>query len=99
MIVGAIHRSSASIQFNSETHFLKNTSQLENVCYVIALYQNCKPADKCLTVGDLRKALEDQKPHEPPPSPVKAIEYPMYKDPPVNAISPGKGKSTVCLLV
>ncbi|XP_064594867.1 annexin A6-like [Liolophura sinensis] len=56
------------------------------------MIKNCKPTDKCLTVGDLRKALEDQKPKEPPPSPVKAIEYPVYKDPPVNAISPGKGE-------
>lgn len=47
--------------------------------------------EKPLTVADLRKLMAESKQDTPPP-PKPAIEYrPTYKDPPLNAVSPGNG--------
>ena len=47
-------------------------------------------------MGDIRKMMDKKpKPVEAPPpepDPPKAIEYPVYKDPPLEAVSPGNGK-------
>ncbi|XP_076456172.1 annexin A6-like [Babylonia areolata] len=49
------------------------------------------PAEKPLTVADLKKMMADAKKDAPPP-PKPAIEYrPTYKDPPLNPVSPGNG--------
>ncbi|KAK6181663.1 hypothetical protein SNE40_009474 [Patella caerulea] len=59
------------------------------------MIQNMKPHEPSVTVGDLRKLLSEQNPKQvtvaPPPA-KPAIEYqPIYKDPPLNAVSPGNG--------
>ncbi|KAK3106197.1 hypothetical protein FSP39_014869 [Pinctada imbricata] len=59
------------------------------------MIQGCNPENRHVTVGDIRKMM-DKKPKAveappPAPEPQKAIEYPAYKDPPIEAVSPGKG--------
>ncbi|KAJ8307174.1 hypothetical protein KUTeg_015258 [Tegillarca granosa] len=59
---------------------------------------NCNPQNRHVTVGDLRKLMnkdQEEKPEvpalPPPQPPQQKIEYPTYKDPPLNAVSPGNG--------
>lgn len=60
-------------------------------------FQNCNPDTRHVTVGDLRNMMKtQQKPSiAPPPAPEpEKIEVPVYKDPPLNPISPGGGRLT-----
>jgi hypothetical protein len=59
--------------------------------------QNCNPDTKHVTVGDLRKMMRSRQQDTPPavaaPPPAETIEVPVYKDPPLNPISPGGGRN------
>ncbi|XP_060580366.1 annexin A6-like [Ruditapes philippinarum] len=59
------------------------------------MLQNCNPDTKHVTVGDLRKMMRSRQQDTPPavtaPPPAETIEVPVYKDPPLNPISPGGG--------
>ncbi|PVD37280.1 hypothetical protein C0Q70_04277 [Pomacea canaliculata] len=50
------------------------------------------PKDRAVTLGEIRKLLEEQSQKAIPPPPKPAIEYkPTYKDPPLNPVTPGNG--------
>ncbi|KAH3705211.1 annexin A6-like isoform X1 [Dreissena polymorpha] len=63
------------------------------------MLQNCNPDTKHVTVGDLRQLLRSRQAPPPPAPAVEApppprperIEVPVYKDPPLNPVSPGGG--------
>ncbi|XP_052806894.1 annexin A6-like [Mya arenaria] len=62
------------------------------------MVQNCNPNTKHVTVGDLKNMMRSRQPPPqpaveappPPPEPQK-IEVPVWKDPPLNPVSPGGG--------
>ncbi|ESO82959.1 hypothetical protein LOTGIDRAFT_169785, partial [Lottia gigantea] len=59
------------------------------------MIQSKMPKDSSVTIGDLRKLLNEQNDKRvktPPPQAAPAIEYkPVYKDPPLNNVSAGNG--------
>lgn len=58
-------------------------------------FQDLHPKDRAVTLGEIRKLLEEQSQKAIPPPPKPAIEYkPTYKDPPLNPVTPGNGMSS-----
>lgn len=61
--------------------------------------QNCNPDTRHVTVGDLRQLMrsrQQQPAVEPPPAPApepQKVEVPVYKNPPLNPVSPGGGRT------
>ncbi|XP_033733244.1 annexin A6-like [Pecten maximus] len=61
------------------------------------MINTCNPDGRYVTVGDIKRMTGSRKPPPEPPKPVEpppskpAIEYPVYQDPPLNSVSPGKG--------